>query len=77
MIAVLRWLFTDEDGRADFWRGNVYSLAALRKSKDGATKFAKIHEDWQRADKKKVGVSPPVDRELSRAVGEAIRGESA
>lgn len=46
IIDVLRWSVKD-----NFWSGNVLSLASVRKSKDGTTKFQKIANSFKRDSK--------------------------
>jgi hypothetical protein len=43
IINILKWAVKD-----DFWSGNVLSLASLRKSKNGTTKFQKIANSFKR-----------------------------
>jgi len=45
IIDVLRWLLRDDADQAEFWRGQVATLAQLRKKcKSGLSKFAAIDE---------------------------------
>ena len=50
VVDALRWVFTSDHADAVFWRGNLASIASLRRTcKSGLRKFASIHERWQAA----------------------------
>ena len=46
----LHWLFEAEDKQALFWRSQVQAITPLRNVKDGMSKIARIHKDWQQAE---------------------------
>lgn len=73
VIGCLRWLFTSEDADAEFWRGNVQAFYPLRKVKDGASKFARIHAAWRKANGGHKA-APAVDPDLSASIGAIMRG---
>jgi hypothetical protein len=64
VVDTLRWLLTDSHEDAEFWRQQVHTLTNLRKKKDGATKFTRIHEAHKRATATGNGKPVKVDPKL-------------
>jgi hypothetical protein len=47
VVEALAWLFQSDDEQPVFWRTRLVALSGLRRTRDGMTKFARIHEQWQ------------------------------
>ena len=60
VIAALTWTLSADDEQAEFWRKQVCSFGNLRATRNGMSKFGRIHERWTEATRASGnGHSPP------------------
>lgn len=46
---VLGWVLQADHKEAEFWRDQVMSFVPLRRARDGASKFTRLHKAWSKA----------------------------